>query len=193
MPTKPMKDCMVDLETLGRRPGCVVLSAGAVMFCPETYKLSDEAFYAVVNRRSCLAAGLTEDPDTLAWWDRQSSDARAVLASAESESDSLSLVDALNQLTGFMARAGNGIRVWGCGASFDNTILVAAYEAAGLRPPWQFWNDRCHRTLKALAPKDSEPLRAGTYHNAMDDALHQAKHACNIFWWLNGGRDGADA
>jgi DNA polymerase III epsilon subunit-like protein len=31
---EPMSDVMIDLETLGRRPGCAILSIGAVEFGP---------------------------------------------------------------------------------------------------------------------------------------------------------------
>jgi exodeoxyribonuclease VIII len=181
-----MRDVMVDLETTGRRPGCGILSIGAVRFDPEAGALGD-TFYEVVNRKSCVEAGLREDPATLAWWGRQSAQPAAVLKLAGKKSTSLGLTAALAALAAFLYPSGRDVRVWGCGASFDNAILVAAYEAIGMDVPWQFWNDRCHRTLKAMGPREAEPLREGTHHNALDDAVHQAKHACNVFWHLRGG------
>ena len=65
--------------------------------------------------------------------------------------------------------------VWGNGASFDNVILANAYEALGRRAPWQFWQDRCFRTVKSMYPK-LELARLGTYHNALDDAKWQTEY-----------------
>ena len=44
-----MEHCMVDLETLGKRAGCPILSIGAVFFDPVEKQLGEE-FYVVVNR-----------------------------------------------------------------------------------------------------------------------------------------------
>src|SRR3982751_4177087 len=58
-----MDNVMIDLETLGRRAGCVVLSIGAVGFDGKT--LGAE-FYTVLNVRNQLDHGLHQDDDTLA-------------------------------------------------------------------------------------------------------------------------------
>jgi hypothetical protein len=71
------------------------------------------------------------------------------------------------------------VNVWGNGAAFGNVILRSAYAACGLLPPWEFWNDRCYRTLKNLRP-DIKLERSGTHHNALDDAITQAEHAVVI-------------
>ena len=46
--------------------------------------------------------------------------------------------------------------------------------AAGGKAPWTFWQERDLRTLKGLSP-DLRIERSGTHHNALDDALHQAR------------------
>lgn len=65
------------------------------------------------------------------------------------------------------------IRVWGNGAAFDNVILASAYRRVTAGTPWQYWNDRCYRTVKALHP-DVPMQRTGDHHNALDDAISQA-------------------
>ena len=55
----------LDLETLGTRPGCAILSIGAIAFNPSTNTLGP-MFYEVVNRASCREIGLHEDQGTLA-------------------------------------------------------------------------------------------------------------------------------
>jgi exodeoxyribonuclease VIII len=70
--------------------------------------------------------------------------------------------------------------LWGNGAVFDNTILGNAYFITGRKPPWNPWDDRCYRTVKALFKWIPADERQGTYHNALDDAMHQTKHLIKI-------------
>lgn len=173
-----MKHVMVDLETLGRRAGCSVLSIGAVAFDAET-GLGEE-FYTVVSMKSCEKAGLHTDPDTLNWWEKQSEQAREVLKLAKGK-DGKGLAIALGDFNDFL-RQFSGVRVWGNGSDFDNAILVNCYAAVGMSQGWEFWNSRCFRTLKALGKekKVTEVKRHGVYHNALDDAKTQALHAVEI-------------
>lgn len=169
-------DVMVDLETLGTTPGSVVLSIGAVAFNKQ--EVFDHTFYAEINTDSSYSYDMTSCPKTLKWWDEQGADARKTLSNCnEGSVDELDVV-----LTGFkrFLAVNPDVRFWGNGAAFDNVILAAAYEATGIKLPWKFWNDRCYRTLKGLYP--NVPLqRTGTHHNALDDAITQAKHAVAIF------------
>jgi len=172
-----MKNVMIDLETLGTSAGCVILSIGAVMFDHDSDDLGDE-FYCVVNTGSCLAAGLRATQDTLDWWNKQSVEAKEVLLHAEE--GGFPLTEAMQKLTDFLAVSGlKQVRVWGNGADFDNAILVSCYEAANQSTPWTPWNNRCYRTLKNLYPT-IKLTREGTYHNALDDAKTQAKHAIQL-------------
>jgi exodeoxyribonuclease VIII len=177
---------MVDLETLGQRPGCVILSIGAVQFDPKTGKLGKK-FYKVVRTQSCLDAGLAIDEATQTWWAQQAPEARAVVDQALQKKGTLELAKALTEFGKFIAQSGGGARVWGNGSDFDNAILAVAYHKAGLELPWKFWNNRCFRTLKSLPPaRGLKVEREGTYHNALDDAITQAKHALLIYGALNG-------
>lgn len=177
-----MEHVMIDLETLGRRAGCSILSIGAVAFGPEG--LGPE-FYTVVNRASCQAHGLHEDEATLEWWTKQSAQAQTVLGQAST--DGTSLVDALAELTTFLSGLGSlkKLKVWGNGADFDNAILTACYAAVGRELPWEFWHNRCYRTLKSLRPA-AKLSRQGTYHNALDDAKSQATHAIQLLELVRG-------
>lgn len=172
----PISDVMVDLETLGRRAGCVVLSIGAVGFGPSG--LGGE-YYAVLSIRDQKDHGLDEDPETLAWWAKQSPEARRVLTQA---SDSKILLrDALLQFNAYLNQyTFSQVKLWGNGSDFDLAILINLYAVAGLEAPWKFWNHRCFRTLKNLYPSVKGEARTGTYHNALDDAKTQALHAIEL-------------
>lgn len=175
-----MKHVMVDLETLGTRAGCTILSIGAVAFDPEANELGAE-MYNVISRNSCRDAGLFEEVETIEWWHRQNPDARQILTLPGIE-----LADALAIFTDYLRCFGlDDVKVWGNGSDFDNAILANCYAALGQSLPWAFWNNRCYRTLKSLRP-EIKFLRQGTYHNALDDAKSQAIHAMAIMRSLAG-------
>lgn len=165
-----MQDVMLDLETLGTRPGCVIRSIGAIFFNPHADEFG-ATFYVNVDRMSCELAGLHVDANTEAWWARQSAQARAAL-----EVDPQPIVDALWSFNSFWQTHG-GERIWSHGANFDQPILEACYHAEGsLQIPWSFWNSRCTRTVYDIAQIDTRKMSVGeTKHNALDDARAQAR------------------
>ncbi|WP_428719112.1 3'-5' exonuclease [Undibacterium curvum] len=168
---------MVDLETLGKRAGCAILSIGAVAFSSET-NTTGETFYCVVNASSCSLYGLHSDIETIVWWNEQSDDARQVIRHANDYKTSVSIKYALKQFNEYVSKFDNP-EIWGNGSDFDNAILIAAMAACGIEPAWKFWNNRCFRTLKNMYP-DIKIDRHGAHHNALDDAITQAQHALAI-------------
>lgn len=163
---------MVDLETLDTSPTAIVLSIGAVRMDFLTGLVSDE-FYRVIDVDSCKAIGLTESKSTRDWWNRQSGEARRVFTDPN-----VPILEALSDFASYVRRFGaQNVKVWGCGSDFDNVILINAYKQLDSLPPWRFWNNRCYRTVRELfADKIPQELleRSGVYHNALDDAKHQA-------------------
>jgi len=178
-----MSDIMLDSETLGTRPGCVVLSIGAVAFGPKG--LLDDGFYIVVNRHSCEVLGLHTAKSTLDWWSQQSREAQQVLLEADLPDRSHNLTEALAKFDEYVEKhGGKQVRMWGNGADFDNPIIGECYHAAGKPPRWGTYNNRCYRTLKNLLPT-VRYKREGTHHNALDDAKTQALHAVDLLNTLN--------
>lgn len=160
-----MKDVMLDLETFGTRPGSVIRSIGAVFF--DAHNMGQE-FYVNVDQASCEKFGLTTDPGTVAWWERQSEAAKAALLI-----DPVPLDVACWNFSTWWSRSG-GSCVWSHGANLDGPLMEAAYEKVGMRPPWQFWNTRCTRTLFAIAGIDTaKAKRSGEHHHALDDCKTQ--------------------
>lgn len=180
-----MRHVMVDLETLGSTPGCVILSIGAVAFSAEPPYL-DEGFYIVVNTEDCMAHYLSQEPDTVAWWDRQSEEARQVVGQARDTKTSVPLRLALEKFNEYLGNNPRQTALWGNGSDFDNAILAVAYRMVAVesgdptfKPAWDHWNNRCYRTLKNLV-RGPKLERVGTYHNALDDARSQALHAVEL-------------
>jgi hypothetical protein len=127
----------------------------------------------------CLELGLTVTQSTVDWWNKQPQEARA----AWDIQNPPKLQDVLTELNLWMRTFTKDeyICPWGNGADFDLVILKSAYEAVGADPPWKYYNHHCYRTLKNLAtskvPNGGLPRREGVHHNALDDAIHQAKCA----------------
>ena len=169
-----MIEFMVDLETMGLGPTAAIVSIGCVPFDRESLTVSQDEFYTVVDLESSLKAGLTAESSTILWWMTQSEEARTELFSGRR----VQLYEALSAFKYWMAGlvpTKNDRKVWGNGAAFDNVILSSAYKAVGLEPPWNFWNDRCFRTMKNEFAGVPLPDRAGLHHKAVDDARYQAE------------------
>lgn len=166
---------MGDLETLGTKPGCVILSIAAVPF-NMPYDL--EPFYRKISVKSSTDAGLIIDPATVAWWAKQDS---AVYNEATSGTEDIGIV--LQDFAAYIASMPTAPKIWGNGSDFDNPILAAAFIAVGIPVPWSFRDNRCFRTLKSEF--DFIPYTAPvTAHNALEDAKAQAAHMQKIYHWL---------
>lgn len=166
-----MNDVMVDLETMGTGPNAAIIAIGAVEFDTATSRTGCQ-FYEVVSLESSVAGGGIMDPTTVMWWLGQSDEARKAV-----QADGVHINVALQRFTTWLGQRAlrDELRLWGNGAGFDNVVLETAYQRAQHPCPWRFYNNRCYRTIKAIAP-DVKAIRVGTHHNALDDAITQARH-----------------
>jgi hypothetical protein len=155
------------------------MSIGAVAF--NERDLDEQGFNITIHRPSCEEVFLEVSKETEAWWSRQSEEAQEVIARSMDPTQSVPLTTALQRFNDYLGRFGgrSSVRVWGNGSDFDNALLAVCFDAANVRPGWEFWNNRCYRTLKNQAP-DIKIVRGGTYHDAFDDAIDQAKHLQRI-------------
>ncbi|WP_176473474.1 3'-5' exonuclease [Sphingopyxis sp. GW247-27LB] len=136
---------------------------------------------------------MTRDPETVQWWNDQGDNAKAAfndpvdlayglsrfaewlcgLVGADYEGDDVKFVGPWN------------IRIWAHGPSFDVSILEAAYHAVDLPAPWHYRAPRDTRTIFEAAGMDPrkclEDFATGTFHNALDDAITQAKAVCAAY------------
>jgi hypothetical protein len=171
---------MMDLETYGLTPGCVVRSVGATTFTLEGDH-EPKTFYANISATSCLFARLHIEQGTHEWWAGQSAEAQESL-----KRDQRPLRDVVKDFNAWVV-SGCGlreatVRVWSQGSNFDVVLWEAAARAVGVAVPWRFYNCRDTRTLYELAGFDPWSIkRAGTYHNALDDARHQVE-CCRAAW-----------
>ena len=190
-------DLMLDLETLGTKPGCVILSIGVVAFEPTGVALPDSAntglvFYQNLTIFDQLMLGLTIEPETVNWWKTKSDDAKKSYAT-----DQITLQGGLFRLITWLRNLpgskDSAKRVWAKSPEFDCNILEHAGNLVGVNFPWTF-RERCDvRTLIAigdLCENGAIPATNGVLHNALDDCFHQARAVQHV---INGVRKNGPA
>lgn len=167
---------MIDLETLSTEPNAAILSLGAVTFDIDTRTLGPTFYRTIEDKNGHVST------DTVLWWLSQSKEARSVFSEKR-----IPLGQALVEFDDWLATQYNPteVKLWGNGSDFDNIILASAYKRCALRQPWRYHHNCCYRTIRNLFP-DVPIEREGTYHNALDDAVTQAKHLIKI---LAGGAE----
>lgn len=173
-----MTDFMLDIETLGLKPGCQILTIACAPFDVNTKKIGD-VFYKKIDMKDYEGYKVfTTNKDTISWWNKQ--DARVRYEAFESGPRE-SLVDVFNSFKQFLqANCQNkDIRLWSHGKDFDIPIVEFVMDILNITPNWHFWNTRDTRTLYDLAnislknvnvPKEYEDLGK---HNAVYDVVKQ--------------------
>lgn len=161
---------MIDLETLSVEPDAVVVTIGAIKFNrdEDLKALKDyDTFYIRVDPKSCEEIGCTVDPNTVAWWNKQS---RVAQHEALHNTDRIPIRQALTQLSEWL----NGSKIiWANSPSFDCVILETAYKKCGIDIPWKFWLTRDCRTLFDLAGIRKRDLPSNGEHHALNDCYTQ--------------------
>jgi len=184
-----MNHVMIDLETFGTRSQSVIVSIGAVAFDPYSFTLGYE-FHEAIDLKSAVAHGLKIDPSTVIWWLEQSDAARAALISKVKGASSF--VTTLGAFRGFLQRVSFDVKVWGNGADFDLALLQDVYESIGSEKPWKYNASRCYRTLLAEFGRPKDVVAPILAHDALSDAIAQAKTAQNIFARLQQSQAGSE-
>jgi hypothetical protein len=180
---------MIDIETLGKKPGCVVLSVGAVVMDMEKLKTVARSYWVLDTKEQ---EHFKIDADTVLWWMQQSDDARAAFRkiipptnAANFKTELQALFDQYKTKT-----------VWANGINFDLPILGQYMH--NLDPfsssveevvPWNYrWQDmRSLATVMArVKPYDQFYKAHGSVaHNALDDAVRQAEYVLECIKWIN--------
>lgn len=170
---------MIDIETLDTAPSAKIVSIGAVRFDIVTGELGSRA-YQVVSLED--QHDRTISASTLQWWMKQSDAARSVF----NDPNIATLRTVLNGLYDTFQITDRDL-IWGNGATFDNVTLEHAYTQYGMTVPWKFWNNRDVRTLVGFGRDKGIDYRKlvtpleGVAHNALDDAVYQAKYVSALY------------
>lgn len=170
-----MTRAMLDIETWGLHPGCALRSIGACIFGPNGIGAT---FYIAIERDG--QDGLHVDPATVAWWQNQSAEAQTAFDNAVPLSLALKEFATWYELQ-------KPDTIWAHGPAFDHPNLGAAYRAIGDREPWHYRAVRDTRTAfdqAGIVDHSAwlDRFNTGTHHNALDDAITQAKAVVAALW-----------
>lgn len=163
-----MRHIMLDIETLGIKPGCIVLSIGAVEF---DHTGITKEFIVHIDPQDAERCGLSAEAGTVMWWLSQSKEAQDALSTGTPRALQGALIDLVH------AFDWNDVKVWCNGASFDFPILQAAFAAVGMKAPWAYYNEMDFRTLKNFYSKSTfkrMQVQPELAHDALEDARAQA-------------------
>jgi hypothetical protein len=153
---------MIDLETLGTKPDCVILTLGAIKFNPFTSEEPHSGIYQKINIDEQDALGRSQDDSTIEWWGKQTA---SVQEEAFTEDGRISLDTMTKEINKFLV----GVDVvWAQGP------LENLYQQLKLPIPWNFWQIRDSRTLFSLLKKDPRKAIQQEAHNALADCYYQA-------------------
>lgn len=154
---------VLDLETLGTGDNAAVVSIGAAI-------VNGPSRVWRIMPMEAMSHGKT-DQSTLDWWAKQCPAAREELTGV------LSTEQAVTELRKWAMDNGWGrsSTIWGKGPSFDCVLLKNAMFHVGALAFWQFWQERCVRTILQMVPEANDLQFEGTPHRAEDDARHEAR------------------
>lgn len=178
-----MQDLMLDLETLDVKPSAVVLSIGAVVFDRYTRQQGPTFYVELTNHLDDqLKNGRTVSGDTIAWWMRQSPEARRVFEEKETSVDRCTTMFALSKFIDF-CRDNRVKYLWAKDPDFDVVILRSMFDDYGFKFPISYSKGRSCRTMEdvpGVPLSDNWPAA----HNALADAIEQAQRIQEIFTCL---------
>ena len=174
---------MIDIETLGLKPGSVIPTIGYCVFNWEG--IIDRGTFAVDIENGEVGE---MDVSTVKFW-LQGDPAAIVKTFFRTEpppqpfAHALSAIGHLIKLPEVQADQG----VWANGPTFDLTHLDHWYHRYGLKTPWHYRSPRCMRTFCEVANRltgwdmdvvrkrlQQEHANVLTAHDAEDDAVLQA-------------------
>lgn len=165
------KHIMVDLETWSTDNNAGIISIGAVAFDP-VKDTPFEKFHVGIDPLT-WDKGSHISPQTILWWMRSENDHALTHWQRLEKTD---LVSALAGFREWFERHGENVPVWANSPSFDLVILSNAFRRHGIDPPWNFYSERCYRTLRALYPHAADAVKKdpAAVHTALGDAIYQA-------------------
>ena len=189
---KPINLLVIDLETIGTKPGCIVTEVGAALFSANpfiagTLELNEEIDYASSKR-----AGFKADKKTVAWWaDKLSLPAAARKdyeryfanhwMAARSVKASISNISMFYNKVMERIPAGEKLYLVGNDIDFDKSILEHYFAATCTPIPWHYRDWLSLPTVVWLVEiitgidiKKVIRSKWPTTHMALDDARQEA-------------------
>lgn len=161
-------DLMIDIETLSTKPNALVLSIGMCWFDrahPDDEVIALPIIYPTLSQEDSHI-----DPQTVRWWMKQTDSARGVFDDIV-EDKRISCTDAAIDVG---EAVNNADRIWAKDPDFD-CVILSHFVNQQVNFDWPFWKNRSVRTMLDTVPVAKNMEFEGTQHDALADAVHQAK------------------
>jgi hypothetical protein len=167
---KTFPDLMVDLETYGTAPGCVILEVALVAFDRNSdRRIAYDSFFPDITEQQSM--GFTIDNETMKFWaDNQEAWTNQLQAMREPVA---TVVGRINAFWNDHCHVDKTV-VWAKGTPFDFPILRTI-----LKDPWSFRNIHDMRTLKFVSKSDIV-VKSTKPHFGLMDAIAQAQEVRQI-------------
>lgn len=159
---------MIDIETLGTTPNCVVLSVGACKFDPYVNREPHTLKLWRPDVDQQMAQNRSVDDSTLEWWSKQPADIRE---EAFGDINRVAVTQFFKELNAYLVGVD---KIWCQGPQFDMVILEDLYAQFKHHRGWAFWQINDCRTLFNLMPADPRKAIQKNLHSADQDAYWQA-------------------
>jgi exodeoxyribonuclease VIII len=186
---------MLDIETLGKSPGAVILSVGAAVMDMQELAIVDKAYWVLDIEMQ--EGSRSVDAGTVVWWMQQDDEARRAFRNIVPKTDCSDFVRELYDLFG----KHNTKTPWANGTNFDLPILqnfIQDYDKdrgnhrGKTHDSYAFpWGYR-HQDMRSLATVMAEVKPYDTFkasremvaHNALADAECQAEYVLECKKWI---------
>src|SRR5260221_426000 len=132
---------MIDIETLDSSPTAAVIAIGACVF---TDGLISDSVSVIIDAEAAQIYGTTSDA-AMGWWAHQDPEVRQRMFAGK-----IAPRVAAAEFSVYV-RAQRVDEVWANAPTFDLSILRHLYTRLGMRVPWHYRDERCVRTVYALA------------------------------------------
>mgnify|MGYP003413452810 CR=1 FL=1 len=163
-----VRQTVIDLETYGKGPYAAIASIGIVDFFVSDEFVIEDQYYANVHQDMNKKLNREYDDDTIDWWLQQDPTIRKALLVDQKPLDVV-----MREVIAFIDKKA---LIWCQGTDFDISILKTTFKQLELEIPWKYSNVRDSRTFTEELGYSMKRFRdPSSHHNALDDAICQAK------------------
>lgn len=171
---------MMDIESLGRRPGNGILSVGACVFdselTPSLLENPSNHYYGVLSTFDLTNNGFQTDSASLKWWKE-----KEIWKSLSSQvmHSSLGVKRACEDFSEFVKEQAKPEKIWANSPSFHIEMLKCAFRKMNVNFPIKYQDEMDYRTLMNLAypERSNRPARLLTSmpveHHSLGDSIEQ--------------------
>lgn len=166
--TKKILHQSIDIETYAVNEYAAIASIGIADFYIGKKLVIVDKYYANIEQTRNKELKRVYDDSTIKWWAGQNKEVQKALLVDQKPLDVV-----MKEVYEFITKDS---LVWCQGTDFDIPIIRTTFKQLGMVEPWKYYNLRDCRTFTTELGFSMNDFRdTATHHNALDDAICQAK------------------